>query len=389
MFEKLKNNEVAKVIRFVWLYGLGKTYFKVAGRTRRKFPFLCLRHVKICDIGIIGCGQFSFATIGYYISKAFGQRFVDCYDIAPQQQTTFAAFYGINSPSRSVDKLIENPKVKYVYIASNHLSHTDYAIRALQEGKTVYIEKPISVSFEQLRRLIKTVRKGGQAIFAGYNRPFSGAIRDLHAYLRMDKSPITLNCFISGHMIPQDHWYRNPAEGTRICGNMGHWLDLAVHILSWRELPDRWEIQVSYSNPFSRDDDLSVSMSSSRGDLVVIILTARNEPFEGINETINFQDANTICKIDDFRRMTIWQNEKLIRKRYWPKDVGHGPAIFQPFQRGVKRDWNEVVLSSLLMLHIAEMVRNGDRISTFSFGESLGRLDEPGACKDAFKSARN
>ena len=36
-----------------------------------------------------------------------------------------------------------------VYIASNHASHTEYAIKALRHGVSVYVEKPLSVNWDQ------------------------------------------------------------------------------------------------------------------------------------------------------------------------------------------------------------------------------------------------
>lgn len=361
-------DKLTKVLRFIRIYGVGKTLFKVVGRARAKFGWYRSRMPSMnADIGVLGCGQFAFATVGYSLKKHYGNRFVDCYDIDVEAQRTFAEFYRIESPSRSGTELIENNRVHYVYVTSNHASHTDYAIQALLAGKTVYIEKPIAVTREQLARLHHSVSRAESPIYAGYNRPFSGAIRDLRRYIGVRKGALTMNCFVSGHKIPVDHWYRDPAEGTRICGNVGHWLDLAVHVLSWSELPDRWDIRITYSSESARDDDLSISLTSSHGDLVVVVLTARCEPFEGINETINIQQDETICKIDDFRKMTIWQGRRLIRRRYWPKDVGHEAALCQPFDSKASRDWEEVEKSTLLMLKIADMVKNGDESSSFSF----------------------
>ena len=175
-------------------------------------------------------------------------------------------------------------------------------------------------------------------------------------------------------MIPADHWYRKPEEGTRVCGNIGHWLDLASHILSWGVLPDRWSIQLAYSDLVARDDNLSVSLTSEAGDLIVIILTARSEPFEGINETIDFQCGELTAKIDDFRKMLVWKNDKKYSYRYWPKDVGHNTALLQPFSAPC-RDWEEVVRSSLLMLTIMEMVQSGEQQRNFSFNAALKLLE--------------
>ncbi len=109
------------------------------------------------------------------------------------------------------------------------------------------------------------------------------------------------------------------------------------------------------------------------GDLVNIVLTARSEPFEGINETINFQKGNIIAKIDDFRKMVVWMDDAIDKWTYWPKDVGHNRALCQPFSNN-KRDWREVELSTLLMLFVKDMVISGDRFSKFSFSTEWQKL---------------
>jgi predicted dehydrogenase len=247
---------------------------------------------------------------------------------------------------------------------------------ALQAGKDVYVEKPVAVTPAQHARLTAAVRSSSRRIACGYNRPFSAAITDLRAAVGdVGGAPLTLACFVSGHQLDAGHWYRHPDEGTRVCGNVGHWLDLAVHMLAWRGLPDAWRISAHWSNERTRDDDVAFTLSSEAGDLVSVVLTARTEPFEGINESINVQWGRTIAKIDDFRRQTIWRGEQLTRRRYWPKDVGHGRAIGQPF-RAERRPWREVEDSTLLMLHIKEMVQAATPTSTFSFRAARAQLDE-------------
>lgn len=369
--------EVSKVLRFMTIYGLGKTIFKILGRVRPNNGFSArLWKSGKADIGIIGCGQFAFATIGFSIWRRYGNRFAICYDINVEKQRSFASFFGLAQNDVSAREVIADERVRFLYIASNHASHTDYAVQGLLAGKVVYLEKPISVSIEQLQRLNKTIRRTSGQIFAGYNRPFSAAVRHLYHLMKGVDQPLTLNCFISGHVLGPEHWYRKPEEGTRVCGNVGHWLDLAVHMLCWSSLPDKWGITTVYSNAMTRDEDMAIVLTSERGDLVNIILTARGEPFEGINETINIQQGDLIAKIDDFRQLVVWQGDKLVKRRFWPKDVGHHLAILQPFSEE-KREWREVELSTLLMLCIARMVVNGDHFCEFSFSEEQKRLTGP------------
>ena len=371
LLSKDKAIALRKFWRFFTLYGLMKTLFKSFGRIRPAcFSVGSSRRVR--DIGLIGCGQYAFATIGYSVWRVFGNRFIACFDINKENQNSFAKFFNINLNSNSSSEVIDDERVKVLYIASNHASHTDYAVEAMQAGKRVYIEKPIAVTMPQFKRLAEAYTKTGIPVFAGYNRPFSGAVRQLRKLVDGRDEPMTLACFVSGHVLGQDHWYRKPEEGTRICGNVGHWLDLAVHMLSWGKLPDQWQVTVVRSNANAPDDDLSITLVSERNDLVNIVMTSRTEPFEGINETINFQQHDVIAKIDDFRKMVIWNGHRLNKFRYWPKDIGHQLAIMQPFSK-INRAWEEVEHSTVLMLFIAEMVSSGKDSEPFSFSEQLAK----------------
>lgn len=360
-----------KLMRFAIIYGPSRAFTKALGRLR--IGFSLPSRPRGMGVGLIGCGQFAFSTIAHFLRGH--ARLRACYDLNSAVAVSFAKAYKVGRVAAHAADLITDPDIDIVYIASNHASHAAYAVSALVAEKRVYIEKPVAVTLQQLVSLRRAVDGSTGRLFAGYNRPFSAAVRDLRANLPVPRGPLTLSCFVSGHRIPTEHWYRNPEEGTRICGNVGHWLDLAVHLLLWRELPDRWTISLLWSNPEARDDDLSISLASEHGDLVSIVLTARSEPFEGINETINLQWDGVIAKIDDFRSMTVWQEEKLKKFRYWPKDVGHKRAVLQPFGKEY-RAWSEVELSSLLMLKVAEMVLSGCTLSEFSFSSAKAALDE-------------
>ena len=361
-------SHVVKIIRFARIYGPLRTWYKIAGRLRLR-SFLPRSTRSGRGIGIIGCGQFAFATIGYYLMRQKSANVLVCFDLDSKAASSFARFHRVPHCTADAESAIGLEEVDLIYIASNHASHSSYAIQALENGKAVYVEKPIAVSHQQLAKLSSAVRHNSAKIYAGYNRPFSGAIRDFRKLGFRTDLPITYSCFISGHKIEPNHWYRDSHEGTRICGNVGHWLDLLIHMLSWGRLPDNWRIDLSWSDVDSRDDNLAVNLVSERGDLANIVLTSRSEPFEGISETINIQWGDCIAQIDDFRRLTVYQGERKIHRRYWPKDVGHRDAIQQPF-RDLNRDWKEVENSTLIMLEIADMVRRRERTREFSFAKS-------------------
>ncbi len=370
-----KQQAFMKLWRFAGLYGWRRAVVKAVARTRPGWLRNTLARRRAKTVSLIGCGQFAFSSLCFFVQKNRGNVFLDAFDVDLEQARSLSRYYGFTAAATAND-LLNNPAARVLYVASNHASHTDYAIGGLRRGLDVYVEKPVSVTYDQFVRLSAAQQMATGRLFAGYNRPYAAAIQTLRR--RVESQPgaggFSLNYFISGHQISADHWYRHPNEGTRVCGNLGHWIDLTVYIWQWRGLPSRIAIQLAWANPGEPDDNLCVTFTTDRHDVVSMMLTARSEPFEGINEAINLQYGDLIARIDDFRSMTIWQGSHLKTWRYRPKELGHERAAMQPF-RSDNRAWADVALSTLLMLHLKDMVLSRQTTSEFCVQPAVARLE--------------
>lgn len=61
--------------------------------------------------------------------------------------------------------LIDDPEVEAVYVATPHVGHAEWAIKAIRAGKHVLVEKPIALSSYQAEAIYHEARKAG--VFAG------------------------------------------------------------------------------------------------------------------------------------------------------------------------------------------------------------------------------
>ncbi|NVJ98905.1 MAG: Gfo/Idh/MocA family oxidoreductase [Alphaproteobacteria bacterium] len=370
--------KLKRIVRSLKMWGLHRTFAKIANRLSLPIPVLFNIVPRAKDFLMVGCGQFGCSTASYFIGKQYGHRFLGCFDIDMAQSRRAQRAYGYKHACATFEELLELEGAQRIFIASNHASHTPQAIAALEKGMKVHIEKPISVTWEQLAQLTRAVEGREDDLYVGYNRPFSKAITMVRDMLPDGDGSFTIQHFIAGHAIDPDHWYYDPKEGTRICGNVGHWIDLSVHLLSQRDMADRWTMQISYSDEALREENFSLSMTSEKGDLVTMTFTARGEPFDGVNEAINIQQGDLMARIDDFRTMKVWRRDYFRKVRFWPKDVGHRKSVGQMFDEkpAYRRPWEEIFLSTMLMLHITDMVRNNATVSEFSFAELRAKLDQ-------------
>jgi len=370
--------KLQRVWRSIKMWGLHRTFAKTLNRLSIGISPVFSWVPRSRDIVLVGCGQFGLTTASFFMSKKLGNRFLGCYDIDESQSRRAQDTYGYKYYAKSFEDLLDLEGAKYLFVASNHASHTSQTIAGLNKGMKVHVEKPISVSWDQLADLCEAVKGKEELLFVGYNRPFAKATQILRENLSSHDHPFTIQYFIAGHAIAGDHWYYDPKEGTRICGNVGHWIDLTVHLLSQSRLADRWNISLTCSDDELREENFSLSMSSDRGDLVTMTFTARGEPFDGVSESINLQHGNVMAKIEDYQTMKLWDKNKFKQYRFWPKDVGHKASVVQMFEKSPRyqRPWSEILLSTMLMLHITDMVKSNTNASTFSFSDAETKIKD-------------
>lgn len=315
------------------------------------------------SVSVIGCGQAAYATLCFFIQKHRGNAFLDCYDIAPENARKLKDAYAFENTAETPETLLQNPNLKTLFIASNHASHSAYAIAGLEKGLTVFCEKPLATTFEQLTALDQSI-SGKESLFhAGFNRPFAAASQIVSQAIRGSRAPLSLHCIVHGHVLDENHWYRKPEEGTRISGNMGHWIDLAVHWMQARGVvPQKFSITLRGANPaLPMDENVVLVITTDLGDLVSISLNARHEPFGGIEELISLQCGDYKATIDDFRSIRHGSSKAQKTVVFKRKDVGHEALVQSVFGEGkVQRSWAEWQLSTRLTLHVAELAKTGN-----------------------------
>lgn len=371
-----KVTKAKKVLKYTYMYGLSRTAIKVKGQLHMKktyddFPTHNLsKNGK--TVGILGCGNHAFTDIAYFLRKHKSNIIAATMDIDMNKARSLAKEYKAYQYGIDINDILHDENIELVYIVSNHATHTPYAVKVLESKKDVFIEKPIAINMNQYVDLVRTVRTSDNHVYTGYNRPFSQAIELIKPYISNES--LTLNCFIMGHKLDADHWYRKPSEGSRVVGNLGHWIDLSTHLVMSREiLPTKFDLTLLSANVKHKDDDFVLTIKTNLDDLIVLTFSTRCDPFEGVMENISFQNEKIIANIEDFRKMTIWEENKKIVKRFIPKDAGHENSVLQPFSQK-KRDWKELEWSTFMMLKVEEMLQNDVKEVAFDIEDEINKL---------------
>jgi predicted dehydrogenase len=80
---------------------------------------------------------------------------------APERARAFAATYGIPHAYDSYARLVADPDIDIVYVASPHSEHKPQALLAIAAGKHVLVEKPLALNAAEAREIASAARAAG------------------------------------------------------------------------------------------------------------------------------------------------------------------------------------------------------------------------------------
>ncbi|TWT25835.1 Gfo/Idh/MocA family protein [Planomicrobium sp. CPCC 101110] len=160
-------------------------------------------------IGIIGCGWISsvyMENIRTYPNLSL----VACADLDLEKARAQAERYGIPKAC-TVQELLEDPEISLVINLTLPKAHAEICLQALEAGKHVYVEKPLSISLSDAKLVLEKAQEKGLLV-GGAPDTFLGA--GIQTALHLIESgeigvPIGASAFMinRGH----EHWHPNPA----------------------------------------------------------------------------------------------------------------------------------------------------------------------------------
>lgn len=135
---------------------------------------------KLIHLGIAGAGAV-FRHMHYPALLKLGKKFriTSVYDPSPEAKVKFRQLYG-----REPFEFVKNPGelfasqgIDAVAVLTPTAVHTDYTISALKNGKNVFLEKPVSVSSVDVKKIIEWEKKSGRFVQVGMVLRYSSFYR--------------------------------------------------------------------------------------------------------------------------------------------------------------------------------------------------------------------
>ncbi len=120
--------------------------------------------------GIIGCGAVTEVKSGPPLQLVKHSSLIAVMRRTPGLARDYALRHNVPKWYEDADELINDPEVNAVYVATPPGSHLRYAVKAMQAGKPVYVEKPMGRNYNECLEMLKVSKETGMPVFVAYYR---------------------------------------------------------------------------------------------------------------------------------------------------------------------------------------------------------------------------
>lgn len=188
---------------------------------------------KKVNVGIIGNGniyKLAHRECWQSIKKA---RVIATCDLVEEKALAACKELNAETFSTHIDDLLKEDSVDVIDICAPTYEHAHLSMRALDSGKHVICEKPISNSLEDARNMLRAARANGKHLYIAHTRRFDERwtkIKDIISSKELGEPVSIARSEKSWLPFPADNWYWNPSLSGGVL------LDIGIHVadqLNW------------------------------------------------------------------------------------------------------------------------------------------------------------
>ncbi|MEZ4632666.1 MAG: inositol 2-dehydrogenase [Deinococcales bacterium] len=277
---------------------------------------------KTIGFGVIGAGLIGSLHARNIASRIAGASLVGVMDInlATAEKYAFGQAYA----TQDLDKLLEDPQVDAVLIASLTSLHSQHIQKAAEAGKAIFCEKPVAIDIDETRRVMQLVNEKQIPFQIGFQRRFDPGYADLARRLREGEMG-KVEMFRSQSSDPK------PAPEHYIASSGGIYIDSVIHDIDVArfmvgEVRRVTALGRNLVDPVygrHKDIDISILTLEFENEAIGLIQNSRRTP-HGYDLRVEVHCEKGKLVTEDERQTKIW--------RYDEKGI-HGDYFYYFMQR--------------------------------------------------------
>ena len=127
-------------------------------------------------VSVIGCGSWGRNHARIY-KELDNARLISVVDQDENRAREIGTRYGVEWYT-DTDKIFKNSEIEAVSICTPTITHAEIALEAIEEGKHLLVEKPMTNTIKEAKMLIKAAKKKGVHLTVGFVERFNPAVTE-------------------------------------------------------------------------------------------------------------------------------------------------------------------------------------------------------------------
>ncbi len=148
-------------------------------------------------VGVLGAGPIAQAAHFESCTKAVNAELFAICDVADDLRERMVITHGAQKSYNDYDRMLADPDVDAVIIATADAFHVPASLRALAAGKHVLCEKPVGVTVEESLELKAAVEKSGKVFQVGHMKRFDAGLQAAKSFIHTEM----------GELVALKAWY--------------------------------------------------------------------------------------------------------------------------------------------------------------------------------------
>jgi predicted dehydrogenase/threonine dehydrogenase-like Zn-dependent dehydrogenase len=281
---------------------------------------------KSVAVGVLGAGAYASGTLLPAIRRIGGVELVGVCAANGSHARHAAEKFGFQYCATEEEKIVNDPGINTIVIATRHHLHARQVLAAMAAGKHVFCEKPLCLNENELAKIVRAYRSRvpgrDSVLMVGFNRRFAPMAVKMKAFLQSVQEPLALHYRVNAGRISHDHWVNDPEQGGgRILGEVCHFVDFLTF------LADALPIEVQAHSVTNLEphcgDNAVISLRFANGSHGTISYLANGDRSYS-KERVEVFGGGAVAVLEDFRCLELVRHgrKQTLRSRF-RQDKGH------------------------------------------------------------------
>ncbi|MGW3040380.1 bi-domain-containing oxidoreductase [Kitasatospora sp. NPDC001159] len=260
-------------------------------------------------LAFVGAGNYATSMLLPHLAQREGVSLSTVVTTTALSAANAQRKFGFAQATTDLDAVLGDKSIDAVFVVTRHSSHADLTRKALLAGKTVFVEKPLALTEDELAGVLAAVEESGNdRLQVGFNRRFAPLLREARNRFGARSGPASLRYLVNAGRLQHGSWYlQQGTEGTRFAGEGGHFIDTA----SWLLEADPVSV---YAVAPSGNEDLQVVLRYPDGSTATLSYVTTGAP--GFpKETLDLVADGKVLKLDDFVRASVYGRKRWVSSR--------------------------------------------------------------------------